>query len=180
MNISIISLFTLITISLNGQTITNKTITINPYLSFQNYEHFKRLTLSSPDPNIEYIDGFEFHWGYQYELSVKETELKETLSDGTRFDYALNEIISKTKMPDSTYFKLYLDPYRYYDNLDSSVEEMNSTLKPINNNTFLYFDKVAIEIPESLREKFDLVLKGKTTIGTFIFIDDKRIKLVHL
>ncbi|WP_081979177.1 DUF4377 domain-containing protein [Lacinutrix jangbogonensis] len=180
MNYIIIILFTFISMSLNGQTTTNKNVIIDPYLSFQNYEHFKRLTFSSPDSSIEYLDRFEFAWGYRYKLSVKRTALKQPLSDGTTFDYSLNKVVSKTKMPDSTQFKLYLDPNRYYTNLDPGNEEMNVTLKPIGNNTFLYFDKVEIEVPENLTKKFDFILKGNATMGTFIFINDKRIKLIHL
>ena len=38
----------------------------------QNYEHFKRLVLDSPDSEAEYIKGFDFNWGYTYTLKVKE------------------------------------------------------------------------------------------------------------
>ncbi len=82
----------IISITSYSQTITDKVITLDPYLSFQNYEHFQRLTLSSPDSPIEYLDGFEFSWGYKYELSIRETELRETLSDGTQFLYSLDII----------------------------------------------------------------------------------------
>jgi len=116
-----------------------------------------------------------------YSLGPSETKFEVSLSDGTKFNYALNEIVSKTKMPDSTQFKLYLDNNRYYNESDSRVQETNISLHPINDSTFLYFDEVEIEVPKSLRKMFDLILEGKTaTIGTFIFIDDKRIKLIHL
>ena len=69
-----------------------KFITIDPYLSFQNYEHFKRLTLSSPDSNAEFVEGFDFQWGYTYNLKVKQTKLDQTLSDGTQFRYSLEKI----------------------------------------------------------------------------------------
>lgn len=176
----IILLITLIPLSLNGQTVTKKEVTIDPYLSFQNYEHFKRLTLSSPDSSIEYVDGFEFDWGYKYALSVQEIALKYTLSDGTKYDYSLDEIISKTKMPDAAQFELYLDPERYYYKVDSSEQAQNSTLKKRTDSTFLYFDKVEILVPEHFRKEFDAILKGKTAIGTFLFIDEKRIKLIKL
>ena len=55
-----------------GQKISNKTITIEPYMYTQNYEHFKRLVLDSPDSEAEYIEGFDFEWGYYYTLKVKE------------------------------------------------------------------------------------------------------------
>lgn len=181
MKFLIASFLAVAAISSNGQTVTNKTITLDPYLSFQNYEHFKRLTLSSTDSPIDYLDDFEFSWGYNYQLSVRETELSPGLSDGTQFQYALNTIISKTKVPDSTQFNLFIDVNRYYHKLDSSEEEMTITLKRLNDSTYLYFDKVEIEVPGYLRETFNEILKGKVTkLGTFIFIDDKRIRLIQL
>jgi hypothetical protein len=51
-----------------------RTISIEPYLSFQNYEHFKRLTLKSPDSEIESLEGFKFDWGYNYKIRVNETK----------------------------------------------------------------------------------------------------------
>ena len=164
-----------------GQTVSDKTITINPSLSFQNYEHFKRLTLNSPDSPIEYLDGFDFEWGYIYKLSIRETKLEYTLSDGTQYDYALNHIISKTKVPDSTQFKLFLDPSLYYNVVDSSEQEINKTLKLINDSLYLYFDEVEIEVPANLKISFKQIAEEKvSSLDHFIFIDKKRIKLVHL
>ena len=60
----------------------------------KNYEHFKRLVLDSPDSEAEYIYGFDFEWGYDYTIKVKETEIGP-LSDGTNFEYSLVKIIKK-------------------------------------------------------------------------------------
>tara|TARA_B100000780_G_scaffold146876_1_gene102611 strand:+ start:79 stop:261 length:183 start_codon:yes stop_codon:yes gene_type:complete len=43
-----------------GQQIAYKTITVEPYMYTQNYEHFKRLVFKSPDSAAEFIDGFDF------------------------------------------------------------------------------------------------------------------------
>ena len=60
-----------------------KEISIAPFLVYQNYEHFKRLCLSSPNSAAEFIEGFDLAWGYQYQLKVEETILESALSDGT-------------------------------------------------------------------------------------------------
>lgn len=164
-----------------AQKMTNKTVTIDPHLSFQNYEHFKRLTLKSPDSRIEYLNGFDFAWGYSYKLSVKETKLAETLSDGTQFEYKLIKVLSKTKVPDSTEFELFLDPNRYYYEVDSSEQQMNITFNPINDSTFLYMEEVEIEVPSEFKDQFDTIVSGGVRkLGTFVYIDDKRIRLVRL
>lgn len=181
MKLFLIHVIAFLSISSFGQTISVRTITIDPNLSFQNYEHFKRLTLTSPDSSIEYLDGFNFEWGYTYKVSVKETKLRFALSDGTQYDYTLNHIISKTKVPDSTQFKLFLDPSRYYHQVDSSEQLANITLKLINDSTYNYFDKVEIEVPDNLKIIFNQIVEGKTSrLGHFIFINEKRIRLVHL
>ena len=47
-----------------GQQAVIKEIKIEPHMYTQNYEHFKRLVIDSPDSKAEYIDGFNFEWGY--------------------------------------------------------------------------------------------------------------------
>lgn len=181
MKFSLIFLLLTLLSSTNAQTSVNKIITIDPYMSFENYEHFKRLTLSSPDSNIEFLDGFDFEWGYRYTVSVKETRLRETLSDGTQYRYQFNRIVSKTKMADSSQFDLYIDAKRYYYEVEESEASANVTLRPIDDHTFLYFDEVEIEVPDHLKDAFGQIVAGdKSTVGTFKYINEKRIQLVHL
>ncbi|WP_261793645.1 DUF4377 domain-containing protein [Psychroserpens burtonensis] len=126
------------------------------------------------------MDDFDFEWGYTYKINVRETRLRSTLSDGTQYDYALNHIISKIKGPNSTPFKLFLDPSLYYHPVDASQQEINKTLKPINDSLYLYFDKVKIEVPANLKILFNQILEGKVSrMGHFIFINEERIRLVH-
>ena len=166
--------------SLIAQTTSNKTVIVNPYLSHQNYEHFSRLVLSSTDPNIEFIEDFKFEWGYSYELSVKETKLDQMLSDGTEFTYKLNHIISKTKTEDPSPFKLFIDNERYDYELDSTEQDMNITLKALNDSTYMYFDQVEIEVPKNLKDEFDKIVSGKkTALGYFLCVNKNRIRLIH-
>jgi hypothetical protein len=181
MKLFLIHLIALISISSFGQTVSDRTITIDPNLSFQNYEHFKKLSLNSPDSPIEYLDGFDFEWGYTYKVSVRETKLSPPLSDGSQHEYVLNHIISKTKVPDTIQFKLFLDQSRYYHKVDSSDQLRNIILKQINDSTYIYFDKVEIEVPEDLKMLFNQIVEGKTSrLGHFMFINEKRIRLVYL
>ena len=46
-----------------GQQTTIKEI-IKPYMYTQNYEHFKRLIIDSPNSEASYVDGFHFEWEY--------------------------------------------------------------------------------------------------------------------
>jgi len=156
-----------------------KTITIEPSKSFQNYEHFKRLVLNSPDSHIEYLEHFDFEWGYQYKIRVRETKLNQTLSDGTQYEYSFDKVISKTKVPDFTVFRLFLDADRYYYEVEPDEEEMNGTLHLLNDSTYLYFDEVEIEVPEELREQFKVIADGKAQrSGNFLFVNEKRIRLI--
>ncbi len=102
-------------LTVNEQEISYQNISIEPYFSYQKYEHFIRLVLISDVANVEYIDGFNFEWGYRYKLKVKVNKLEYQLSDGTSHEYYLEEIISKIKVADSSYFKLFLDPHLYYN-----------------------------------------------------------------
>ena len=166
---------------LYGQAVELRTITVNPYLSFQNYEHFKRLTLSSPDSDAEYIQDFQFQWGYSFKLRVKKTNLPQALSDGTAYMFALDSIISQTEEPDTSQFHLFLDGNLYHYEVDSNEKEWNRTIHQMNDSTFRYFDEVEIEVPEHLMEKFKSIAEGRTsTLGTFLYVDEKRIRLINL
>lgn len=67
--IGIILLFT--PLFLFSQNVLYNTITIKPFMYTQNYEHFKRLVIDTPESETEFIDGFDFEWGYYYTLRVK-------------------------------------------------------------------------------------------------------------
>ena len=143
----------------------------------QNYEHFKRLVLDSPDSEAEYIDRFDFEWGYYYTLKVKEKNIGP-LSDGTRYDYTLLKVISKEKVPDSMIFKMSIDPLRYYSKLEEN-DIANYTLSQFNDSTYLYMDKVEIEIPNNLQEFFRKKIDNEVGFrGNFKFVNERRIRLV--
>jgi len=83
----------------------------------QNYEYFKRLVLISADSESEFIDGFDFEWGYYYSLKVKEKKVGP-LSDGTHYDYSLLKVISKEKVAHTVIFEMSIDPLSYYHKLE--------------------------------------------------------------
>tara|TARA_R110002050_G_scaffold117861_1_gene234856 strand:- start:1770 stop:2315 length:546 start_codon:yes stop_codon:yes gene_type:complete len=164
-----------------AQTVEVKEIQVEPYLVFQNYEHFKRLCLSSPNSAVEFIEDFDFAWGYQYQLKVEETILESALSDGTEYEFRLVEVLSKTKVADSTEATLFLDSKRYYQDLDNGQAATNDTFKMLNDSTYLYFDAVVIEVPQKLQAPFQQILRGeKSQEGHFVFLEGNRIRLVKL
>lgn len=174
-------LFSVLAILAKGQVTCVKEILVEPYLVFQNYEHFKRLCLSSPNSAVEFIEGFDFAWGYHYQLKVEETKLESALSDGTEYEFRLVEVLSKTKVADSTEVRLFLDGKRYYHDLESSEGAMNGTFQAINDSCYLYFDVVVIEVPQKLQAPFQQILRGeKSQEGHFVFLEGNRIRLVKL
>ena len=163
--------------SLFAQTFTIKNINVKPHMVHQNYEHFKRLVLDSPDSEAEYIKGFDFEWGYAYKLKVKETKIGP-LSDGTNFEYSLVKIVKKEKVSDTINFLLVIDPLVRYTKLDEDGIE-NFSLKKADTYEYLYMDEVYIEVPENLNQKFlDLVEKEMSFLAKFNYISSKKIRLI--
>ena len=161
-----------------AQNMVIKTITVEPYMRTQNYEHFKRMVLNSSDSQAQYIEGFEFDWGYRYSLRVKQTTIGP-LSDGTLYDYSLIETISKTKVADSTTFTMSVDPLRYYEN--QADIPSNSTLKILNDSTYLYMDLVELEIPQQEQSRFRTNNdNGVPFVGDFHFVNERRIRLIQI
>jgi hypothetical protein len=162
-----------------GQTTTERIGHIDAQLEHQNYEHFKRLVLSSPDSEVEYLEEFEFDWGYAYTVSVLETQLAYPLSDGTRYTYKYKSTVSRTKMPDFCRFQLFLAPSIYYEG-DATVEPSeNKSFQMVNDSVFLYFGRVEIEVPKEQMATFhEAVLNGSGRMGQFAFIRGNRIRLM--
>lgn len=161
-----------------AQTVSTKVVTVKPYMSLQNYEHFKRMVLNSDDIHIEYIEDFDFEWGYDYELKIQVTKLAEAWTDGKRYEHKLLKVISKTKAAPETMFKMHIDPMRYYF-FDAEDSLSNYTLSQINDSTYRYCDKVDLEVPEKFRPEFKKLSKSETGGNAFFkFTAEGRARLV--
>ena len=100
------------------------------------------------------------------------------MSDGTRYDYSLLKVISKEKAADTVIFKMSIDPLRYYHKLEEDNID-NYTLKQLNDSTYLYMDKVEIEIPYKLQDFFNKKIDNEFDFrGDFKFVNGRRIRLV--
>ena len=156
-----------------------RTIEVDPYLSFENYEHFKRLVINSQGTSCSAIDGFDFEWGYFYKLNIKENEYKILKSDGEKFSCSLVKVISKVAVSDTFQFRMLLDAHLYYYTENKILDPENSNFAVINDSTFRYFDKINVIVPKELNEDFRLILIGGVRrLGVFCFIDNKHIKLL--
>lgn len=182
-----------------SQGISYKTITVEPYMAHQNYEHFTRLTLKSSDPEAEFISGFDFEWGYAYKLRLEVQDLGSRLSDGTGFEYSLEKVISKEPVPEDFEFRLFINPRIYYYDLpqdelrsfgeNSELEEVDSTgavrifeqpkhLKILTDSTYLYMEEVEIEVPAEFRDAFARLRNGVDgKVAYFSVVNGKRIRL---
>ena len=102
------------------------------------------------------------------------------MSDGTRYEFSLLNIISKEKVSDTVIFRMSIDPLRYYHKLEDEGIS-NYTLSQLNDSTYLYMDQVEIEIPKNFLESF--IKKKDNEIdfrGYFKFVNRKRVRLVSL
>lgn len=165
--------------SLIAQSEKIRTIHVNPYPSFENYEHFKRFVINSQETSCSAIEGFNFEWGYFYKLKIKENEYKSPMSDGEKFSCSLVEVVSKVPISDTFQFRMFLDAHLYYYTENKILDQENSNFAVINDSTFRYFDQIDIVVPSQLSSKFKSIVDGREKrLGIFYFIDNKRIKLV--
>jgi hypothetical protein len=151
-------------------------ITIEPYMSVTNGAFFKQLILKSNDSDAEFIQGFDFEWGYSYKLKILIHKLKNPPEDGSDTDYRLVKIVSKTKVPDNYQFQMMLASDFYL-----GPGEQVSNFKSINDSTYVYFDKINIEVASTLRTEFkEIITKEQMRYGHFVFISPTKIKLIKL
>ena len=152
------------------------TITVEPYMVVSNDAFFRVMHLSSSDESTDYIEGFDYEWGYTYVLKVKRTILKNPPMDGSDRTYSLVKVISKTPVPENYQFKLTL-----IHDLYLGPGEQASTFTAINDSTFSYFEKIEVVVPSALREEFDQKIVGENYHkGTFVFAEENRIRLIKI
>ncbi len=169
-----LTLFIFISAHLGAQTEV-KNVTIDPYKSLSYGAFFKSLTLHSADTDAEYIDGFEFKWGYIYELKIQSTKLTSPPEDGGDTDYKLIKEISKTKAPSDYRFKLRLENEVYLGG--DSAEAFTQ----MDDTSYMYLKEIKIVVPEELLEEFLKVIEnGKSKVGVFGFNDDGSIQLYEI
>ncbi len=61
-----------------------------------------------------YINGFNFEWGYVYDIVADKKKINNPPADGSSFSYELVEIKSKTKIDPNTVFPINL---KWYGNI---------------------------------------------------------------
>ena len=84
-------------------------------------------------------------------------------------------MISKEEVPDSVTFMMSIDPLRYYSKLEENDID-HYTLSQLNDSTYLYMDKVDIQIPKKLQEYFIKKINNKIYFRVkFQFVNAKRI-----
>lgn len=168
----------LLVCSMTGSSQNEKTriVAVEPYMHVTHGAFFKQLTLCSKDGDIDFIQGFEYEWGYFYELKIAERKIKQPPADASDTEYILLKILSKRKVPENYQFKLLLDKDLYL-----GPGEPVSTFKPINDSTYLYFDQIAIEVDPTLRKAFGKIMfEGDVRYGQCEFISTNKIKLIKL
>ena len=149
-------------------------IEVSPYKKVSNGAFFQVITLHSPDCYVEYLDGFDFEWGYIYDLKVKETHLASPPEDGSSYRYELIEVISKTAVPTNYTFQMILSRDLYLGHGSDQV----SNFKVVNDSTYRYMDEINIEFTSEQAHLFDNIIKNdKYLRGTFTFINSNTIRL---
>tara|TARA_R110002072_G_scaffold281965_2_gene444650 strand:- start:23543 stop:24085 length:543 start_codon:yes stop_codon:yes gene_type:complete len=145
------------------------TITIKPYKHTTNGAFHTFLALTCSDRGVEFIDEFDFEWGFSYELKVKRTRLAQPMEDAGDTDYQLIKVISKKATPDSTIFKVHLTGWVQ---LAPNIKDDNGAFIFNNDGTCTYLSEMTFNYPRELEEKLKTLNKSEGYIrGTFMFLE---------
>lgn len=151
------------------------TVLVEPYLQLTYGAFFKSLTLKSNDERIEEIQGFDFEWGYQYQLIVESKMVNPALRDISKFQFRLIELLEKKPVDHRFRFQLVLDSNK------SLTGEKQSAFEKLNDSTYLYFDQIEIIVSQALSERFYQVFQNQQSkTGTFQFSETGKISLTVL
>jgi len=141
---------------------------VEPYMQLSYGAFFKLLTLKTNHPAVDFVEGFDFQWGYSYTLKVIETTLANPPMDGSSKHYKLVKVISKEKAPENYQFQLRTENSFYLGN----GPEQESTLKKYNDSTYRYFNQINIFVPTKLQKEFSEIIENdRNRSGLFRFKD---------
>jgi hypothetical protein len=143
-------------------------VTIESYKHTTNGAFYTFLALSCSDRSVEFIEGFDFEWGYIYELKLKRTKLAQPMEDAGDTDYNLIKIISKKAVADSTTFITHLNGWVQ---LSPNTKEDTGALIFNKDGTCTYLGEMTF----NYANKFEKKLKGLNKTeghmkGTFMFL----------
>ncbi|HEX5003513.1 MAG TPA: DUF4377 domain-containing protein [Bacteroidia bacterium] len=145
----------------SGDVTTTVKIEIPHYKKVSYGAFYKSLTLAGKE--AEYIDGFDYEWGYNYRLTVEKTVLSQPMADGPSVVYKLIKVDSKVKVADTTTFTLLLEPDVYL-----GPGENKPALERTSDSTYLYFNEVTIACGAHCNDIEDRVLQNNKPVrGVF-------------
>jgi len=131
-------------------------VKISPWKSLQYGAFFKQLALTSSEPACDFIEGFEFEWGYYYTLEVKKTKLAQPPSDGSSIECELIRILSKQPATSDMVFQMRLEFEKYLgkgDNRDLLVKKADTI--------YLYDNEIEIHIPDDMLAEWNNFLMAR-------------------
>lgn len=151
-------------------------VDIEPYKSLSYGAFFKSLTLVSPqEPGLEYVNGFEFEWGYHYNLIVKKTKLENPPMDAGDTEYQLVRVVSKDEAAPDYTFRMSLEK-EVYLGPGEPTDSYIVTEAGLEN----YFDEINILMTGDQKKRALKVLdKDGPFKGTFAFDEPGFIRLVE-
>ena len=164
-------LFVLLCTNAHAQT-TNITVQVEPYKRLSYGAFYKSLVIKTDVPGPEHITGFTFTWGHRYTLKVRAHKLESPPEDGSDTEYTLLAVVKDERAPAGEEFELALQNEVYLGGDHASAFEA------VNDSTFRYHEEIEVEVPAMLRPEFNTVLAGTDRRGRFVFVDERRIRLV--
>nr|WP_319997645.1 DUF4377 domain-containing protein [uncultured Draconibacterium sp.] len=119
------------------------------------------------------ISGFDYEFGYVYDLTVNKEFIEEPLIDHPGVVYSLGKINSKTKIDIEKTFEIILS-IKYFNGFQSFLKKDESS------NYYLFTSNVLIDCGELYDELTANIENEKGMKGTFRHIDSQTIKLLSI
>lgn len=155
-------------VSFGQDKVTKITVTIEPYKYTTNGAFHAFLALTCSNRGVDYINGFDFEWGYTYKLKLKQTKLAQPMQDAGDTDYDLIKVISKEAVADSTTFKIGLTGWVH---LSHNSEKDPGAFVFKTNRTCTYLDGMVFSYTDEFEEELRKLNKTDGyKKGTFMFL----------
>lgn len=148
--------------------LTDMEVYVEPYMSLSYQAFFKDLVLNSDNDYIEYISGFDFEWGYRYQLLVLERIYEEPMMDAGDREFKLLKMISKTRVEPEYTFSMRMEKDMRLDG-----EDMPDAIQRMEGNYFSYTEEMTFFVPDDLLAKFEKkVMESDSFYAVFGFTEE--------
>ena len=117
------------------------------------------------------ITGFDYEWGYVYDLKIRKSPVDNPPADGSSVEYTLEEIISKKAIEPGSTFEI---------QLKSSIKGIKDLVTIDEESEYTLLNELSIDCSNLCEQLGEYLINKNELTGVFTYINSEKIELQEL